>query len=76
MKVEFETIDELQAFIRTKMESQMRANVASMRQCGASDEAIQEMCDSTEQRIVEACDEVAETFEAAQAEFNAPVALN
>jgi hypothetical protein len=76
VKIEFKTIEELHAFIRAKMTAQMEANIASMRRCGASAEAIQEMCASAERNIAEAIDEISQTFEAAQEEFNAPITIN
>jgi hypothetical protein len=76
MKVEFKTVDELRAFVRGTMLTKMYASVASMKQCGACEEAIEELVADTMEKIEQACDEVSEMFDAAQEEFNAPVTLN
>jgi hypothetical protein len=76
LKVEFKTIDELHAFIRGTMLSRMRDSVASMKQCGACEEAIEGLIADTMEKIEEACDEAAQMFAAAQEEFNAPIVLN
>jgi hypothetical protein len=76
VRIEFRTIEELHSFIRGSMLTQMYANVQSMRACGASEAAIQQMRDSTEQRIAEALDEVSEMFEATLEDFNKPITIN
>ena len=52
MKVEFKTVDELRAFVRGTMLTKMYASVASMKQCGACEEAIEELvADTMEKRL-------------------------
>jgi hypothetical protein len=54
----------------------MNRNIASMRECGSSEESIQAMIDDTMDKIAEACVDVADAFAALKESFDAPKVLN
>jgi hypothetical protein len=76
MKVQVRSADDANQFIRERMLETMNRNIASMRQCGSSEESIQEMIDDTLGKIAEACVDVADAFTALTESFDAPKVLN
>jgi hypothetical protein len=76
MKVEFKTLDELQAFIRGTMLAKMHASVEAMQRGGCSEQSIEALVADTMQKIAEACDEASQMVNAATDEFNAPITIN
>jgi hypothetical protein len=76
MKVEFKTVDELCSFIRGTMLAKMYASVKAMQRGGCSEQSIEALVADTMEKIAEACDEASQMFNAATAEFNAPITIN
>jgi hypothetical protein len=70
MKVQVRSANDAAEFVRERTLETMRRNIASMQQCGSSEEAIQMMVADTMDKIAEACVDVADTFAALTESFN------
>jgi hypothetical protein len=70
MKVQVRSADDCSEFIRERMLETMNRNIATMQECGCSEEAIQLMVADTMDRIAEACVDVADVFAALKESFN------
>lgn len=69
MKIQVKSADDATAFIRERMLESMNKSIASMQQCGCSEDEIKMMVDDTMDKIAEMSVDVDDVFAALTKDF-------